>query len=69
MKYKSDVFDVFKKWLAQVENESCQKLKCLNSVNRDEYCDGRFEEFCASLGIYRVKTVREILIIIGWQSA
>jgi len=33
LKYKSDVFDVSKKWLAQVENETCQKLKCLKPDN------------------------------------
>ena len=33
MKHKSDVFDVFKKWLAQIENETCRKLKCLKSDN------------------------------------
>ena len=33
LKYKSDVFDVFKKWLAQVENETCLKHKCLKSDN------------------------------------
>ena len=49
--------EVFKKWLAQVENESCQKLKCLKSINRDEYCDGRCEEFYVSRGIRRVKMI------------
>ena len=45
LKHKSDVF---KKWFAQVENESGQKFKCLKSDKGDEYCDDRFEEFCAS---------------------
>ena len=31
LKHKSDVFDLFKKWLTQVENESGRKLKCLKS--------------------------------------
>jgi len=48
---------VFKKWLVQVENESSRKLKCLKSDNGVEYCDGRFEEICASQGIRRVKMV------------
>jgi len=48
LKHKLDVFDVFKKLLAQVKNEPGQKLKCLKSDNGGEYCDGRFEEFCAS---------------------
>jgi len=53
LKHKSDVFEVFKKWLAQVENESGRKLKCLKSDNGGEYCDGRFKEFCTSQGIRR----------------
>ena len=57
MKHKLDVFDVFKKWLAQVENESGRKLKCLKSDIGNKYYDDRFEEFCASQGIPRVKTV------------
>ena len=44
LKHKSNVFDVFKKWLAQVENESGRKLKFLKSDNEDEYCNGRFED-------------------------
>ena len=31
LKHKSNVFDVFKKSLVQVENESGQKFKCLKS--------------------------------------
>ena len=31
LKQKSDMFDVFKKWLAQVKNETCLKFKCLKS--------------------------------------
>jgi len=31
LKHKSDVFEVFKKWLAQVENKSSQMLKWLKS--------------------------------------
>jgi len=27
------VFDVFKKWLAEVENETFMKIKCLKSYN------------------------------------
>jgi len=37
LKYKSNLFEVFKKWLAQVENESGRKLKYLKSDNRGEY--------------------------------
>ena len=47
MKHKSDVFDVFKKWKALVENETGLKLKCLRSDNGGEYCSKEFEEYCA----------------------
>ena len=42
LKHKSDVFDEFKRWLAQGENEFDQKLKFLKSDNEGEYSDGRF---------------------------
>jgi len=51
LKHNLDVFEVFKKYLAHVENESSRRLKCLKFDNGVEYCDGRFEEFCASRGI------------------
>ena len=47
---------MFKKWLAQVENETSLKLKYLKSVNGGEYRDNRFEEFC---GNYRIKIVKK----------
>jgi len=53
------VFDVFKKWLAQVKNETGLKFKCLKLDNVGEYCDSRFKEFCANRRIKRVKTVTE----------
>jgi len=59
LKHKSDVFDVFKKWLAQIENELGRKLKCLKSDNGGEYCDDIFEEFCVSRGTRKVKTISE----------
>ncbi|XXG64806.1 hypothetical protein AAC387_Pa05g2660 [Persea americana] len=57
MKHKSDVFDVFKKWKALVENEIGLKLKCLRSDNGGEYCSKEFEEYCAKNGIKREKTI------------
>jgi len=57
LKYKLDVFEVFKKWLAQVVNVLGQKLKYLKSDNGGKYYDDRFEEFCASQIIQRAKTV------------
>jgi len=57
LKHKSNVFEVFKKWLAQFENESGQKLKCLKSDNGVVYYDVKFEEFCTSQGVRRAKMV------------
>lgn len=51
MKHKSDVFDVFKKWKALVENETYLKLKCLRSDNGGEYYSKEFEEYCTKNGI------------------
>jgi len=68
LKNKSDVFDVFKKWLAQVVNETGRKLKCLKSDNGGKYCDGWFEEFCASQKIYRVEMILENPHQNGWRS-
>ena len=57
LKQKSNVFDAFKKWLAQVENETSLKIKCLKSENKGEYYDNIFEDLCANQRIKRVKTV------------
>ena len=43
--------------MAQVENETSLKLKCLKSDNGSEYYDNRFVEFFANWGIKRVKKV------------
>ena len=48
LKHKSDMFDVFKKWLVQIENEIGLKFRCLKSDNEGEHCDGRFKEFCVN---------------------
>ena len=48
LKHKSDMFDVFKKWLVQIENEIGLKFRCLKSDNGGEYCDDRFKEFCVN---------------------
>lgn len=57
MKNKSDVFSVFKKWKALVENETNLKVKCLRSDNGGEYIDADFREYCAVNGIKMVKTI------------
>ncbi|MGV7994907.1 DDE-type integrase/transposase/recombinase, partial [Mycobacterium kansasii] len=42
LNHKSDVFDVFKKWIVLVENETDKTVKCLRSDNGGEYCDKKF---------------------------
>ena len=51
LKHKSDVFSVFKKWLAQVQTETGLKLKILRSDNGGEYCSRGFKEFCETNGM------------------
>ena len=53
MKYKSDVFDIFKKWKAQVKNQTGRKIKYLRTDNRLEYRDKKFIRFCELEGITR----------------
>ena len=57
LKNKSDVFSVFKKWLAQVQNETGRSLKVLRSDNGGEYRSVEFKQFCESQGIKREFTV------------
>ena len=46
MKHKSDVFSIFKKWKAQVENQTDRKKKYLRTKNGLEYRDKEFIRFC-----------------------
>lgn len=48
LKWKSNVFDIFKKWKVLEENEIDCKVKCLRSDNNNEFHDKRFKENCAS---------------------
>ena len=48
LKNKSDVFEIFKKWKAMIETETCLKVKYLRSDNGGEYIDGGFSEYCAA---------------------
>ena len=57
LKNKSDVFDVFKKWRAMVENETDLKVKCLQSDNGGEYINDDFLKYCAVNGIKMKKTI------------
>ena len=58
MKNKSEAFAKFKKWKAEVENQTGRKIKCLRSDNGTEYKDGEFLKFCEEHGIKRHFTVR-----------
>ena len=58
MKYKSDVFGIFKKWKAQVENQTGRKIKYLRTDNGLEYKDKELIRFCELDGITRHFTVK-----------
>ena len=45
IRQKLDVFDIFKKWKALVENETRKSLKCLRSDNGGEYCSKEFDDY------------------------
>ncbi|KAJ9538985.1 hypothetical protein OSB04_031718 [Centaurea solstitialis] len=53
LKLKSNVFETFKTWLAQVEVETGKKLKVLRSDNSGEFTCGNFKDFYSSKGIHR----------------
>ena len=42
MKHKSEVFNVFRKWKAEVKNQTGIKLKCIRSDNGTEYKESTF---------------------------
>jgi hypothetical protein len=48
---------VFKRWKAEVENKTGQKLKCLKSDNGGEYDGANFKAYCAEHGVKLVRTV------------
>ncbi|SGZ03956.1 BQ5605_C032g11034 [Microbotryum silenes-dioicae] len=51
--HKSEVFNVFKTWLAEVELETGATLKVLRTDNGGEYCSRAFTEFCKARGTRR----------------
>jgi hypothetical protein len=57
LKQKSEVYEVFKKWKAMVENETGLKIKKLRSDNSGEYEDTGFKRFCFENGIRLERTV------------
>lgn len=53
LQQKSDVFPMFQKWLALVENQTGRTLKALRSDNGGEYLSNAFNAFCDARGIKR----------------
>ena len=51
------MFATFKKWKAEVENQTGLKVKCLMSDNRGEYDKSEFKAFCAAEVIRFMRTV------------
>ena len=58
LRTKDQVFGKFKDWKTLVENQTGKKVKKLRTNNRLEYCNQMFDDFCASEGIGRHRTVR-----------
>ena len=52
------MFGIFKKWKAQVENQTGRKIKYLRTDNGLEYRDKEFIRFCELEGITRHFTVK-----------
>ena len=59
MKQKSKVFDKFKLWKVEVENQTDRKIKYLRYDNGTEYTDSQFQKFCEEHGIQRHFSVRK----------
>ena len=57
LKHKSDVFATFKKWKAEVENQTGLEVKCLRSDNGGEYDNSEVMTFCAAEGIRLMRRV------------
>ena len=56
IKRKDEVFGVFQKFVALVENQIGKQLKCLRSDNGGENVSKIFQEFCERKGIKRELT-------------
>jgi hypothetical protein len=53
---KSETFEVFKQWRAQVEKETHKKLSCLRTDRGGEYLSFEFQHYCKLHGIRRQLT-------------
>ena len=56
-KNKSDVFATFKKWKAEMKNQTGSSMKSLRTDNDGEYDSQEFKEFCVEKGIIMIRTV------------
>ena len=57
LRHKSEVYGVFRKWKAAVENETGRRLKILRSDNGGEYTSTEFREYLERCGIRHETTV------------
>ena len=53
---KDRVFSIFSEWLANIENQTGRKLKCLRTDNGGEFKSEEFVKFCREPGIRREYT-------------
>ena len=58
MMYKSEVFNIFREWKDEVENQTNSKLKCIRSDNGIEYKESTFLEYCKNEGVARYVTIK-----------
>ena len=58
LKSKDQVFEKFFEWKNLVENQCGKNVKKLRTDNGLEFCNQKFDSFCAKEGIARHKTVR-----------
>ena len=59
LKNKSEVFEKFLEWRAEVENVSGKRLKVLRTDNGGEYTSREFEAYLKKAGIRHEKTIPE----------
>ncbi|KAH9648835.1 hypothetical protein KPL70_025759 [Citrus sinensis] len=58
LKTKDDAFEKFKIWKTLVETQTNRKVRRLRTDNGLEFCNKRFDDFCAENGVVRHKTMR-----------
>jgi len=56
LKSKDETFDKFCEWKEIVENHVGKKVKTLRTDNGLEFCNNRFNDYCAKTGIERHRT-------------